>query len=158
MRSRTIRLLLGVSLSLIAGSTLRAQPPTPEQQRQIEKMLEAIEPQKFQFDPSNVPINPVIPPPRVEYRPPVWVEFLDRNPYLAAPLVAAAVTLVLAIFIGIPYRIVLGLIQVLSSRRGCDNGDGRPSRRVKRVSVVVLLLVIGLAAVFIVHAVVNGSR
>ncbi len=166
MRNRTILLLVGVSLCLVFGwasSTLEAQLPQrpfdPAQQQKIEQMLQqATERMKFQSDPAQFPRDPGIPPPRFQHRPPDWVEYLDHNPYLAAPLFAAVVTLALAIFIGIPYRIILGLIHVLSSRRGRDTGDASTSQPAKRVPVVVLLLVIGLALAFIVHSVVNDSR
>ncbi len=163
MANRTTFLLLGVSLSLVfrwPSSTLRAQPLTPAQQKQIEDMLRPIEPPKFQMDPARFPRDPGMLPPSFQYRKPAWVEFLDRNPYLAAPVVAAVVTLALAIIIGIPVvlcRIVLGLIDVTSGR-GRDSGDTRSSRLAKRVWVVALLLVIGVAVASIVHNVVNGSR
>ncbi|HMF16491.1 MAG TPA: hypothetical protein VKE98_04755 [Gemmataceae bacterium] len=163
MANRTTLLLLGVSLSLVFGwsnSALQAQQVTPAQQRQIEQMLQTIDPQKFQIDLAKFPPDPGIPPPSFQYRKPAWVEFLDRNPYLAAPIVAAVVSLALAIIIGIPVvlcRIVLGLIQVTSGR-GRDSGDARSSKLAKRVWVVVLLLVIGVAVASIVHSAVNGSR
>ncbi len=162
MRNRIIVLLLGVSLFLVfkwPSSTLQAQQLTPAQQQQIEPMLRPIEPPQFQIDPTRFPPDPGIPPPSVQYRPPTWVKFLDSHPYLAAPLVAAVVTLALAIIVGIPVvlcRIVLGLVHVTSCRVG-DSGDGSPSKLAKRVWVVVLPLVIGLAVASIVHNV-TGSR
>ena len=167
MANRTTFLLLGVCLSLVfrwPSSTLQAQQLTPaqqkQQQKQIEDMLQRIDPSKFQIDPAKFPRDPGILPPSFQYRKPAWVEFLDRNRYLAAPIVAAVVTLALAIIIGIPVvlcRIVLGLIRVTSGR-GRDSGDGSPSKLANRVWVVALLLVIGVAVAFIVHSVVNGSR
>ena len=165
MTNRTTLLLLGVSLLQIPGwrsSTLQAQQLTPaqqaQQQKQIEDMLQRIDPKQFQIDP------PKFPPDSAakfsQYRKPAWVEFLDRNPYLAAPVVAAVVTLALAIIVGIPVvlcRILLGLIHVTSCR-GRDSGDTRSSKLAKRVWVVVLLLVIGVAVASIVHSAVNGSR
>jgi len=163
MANRTALLLLGVSLSLVFGwpsSTLQAQQLTPAQQKQIEDMLRPIEPLKFQIDPAKFPRDSGILPPSFQYRKPAWVEFLDRNPYLAAPVVAAVVTLALAIIIGIPVvlcRIVLGLIHVTSGR-GRGSGDGSSSKLAKRAWVIALLLVIGVAVAFIVHSVGNGSR
>lgn len=162
MRNRTILVLLGVSLFVVFGwpsNTLQAQQLTPAQQKQIEDMLRATELPKLQIDPAKFPPNPGISPPSVQYRPPTWVKFLDSHPYLAAPLVAAVVALVLAIIVGIPVvlcRIVLGLIHVTSGR-GNESGDSSPSKLAKRVWVVVLLLVIGLAVASIVHNV-TGSR
>ena len=165
MANRTTLLLLGVGLFLVSGwpsSTLQAQRLTPaqqaQQQKQIEDMLQRIDPKQFQIDP------PKFPPDSAakfsQYRKPAWVEFLDRNPYLAAPIVAAVVTLALAIIVGIPVvlcRTLLGLIHVTSGR-GRDGGDARSSRLAKRVWVVVLLLVIGVAVASIVHSAGNGSR
>ena len=161
MANRTTFLLLGVCLSLVfrwPSSTLQAQQLTPAQQKQIEDMLRPIEPPKF--DPATFPRDSGILPPSFQYRKPAWVEFLDRNPHFAAPLVAAVVTLALAIIVGIPVvlcRIVLGLIRVTSGR-GRDSGDGSSSKLAKRVWVVALLLVIGVAVASIVHSAVNGSR
>jgi hypothetical protein len=135
MANRTTLLSLGVSLSLVFGwpsSKLQAQQPTPAQQKQIEQMLQTIDPRKFQIDPAKFPPHPGIPPPSFQYRKPAWVEFLDRNPYLAAPIVAAVVALVLAIIIGIPVvlcRIVLGLIHVTSCRSGDSGIPARPGSR-----------------------------
>jgi hypothetical protein len=152
-------LLLGVGLvSGCPGSTLQAQQLTPAQQKQIEDMLRPIEPPKF--DPATFPRDSGILPPSFQYRKPAWVEFLDRNPHFAAPLVAAVVTLALAIIIGIPVglcRILLGLIHVTCGP-GRDSGDGSPSKLANRVWVVALLLVIGVAVACIVHSDVNGSR
>jgi hypothetical protein len=150
MRNGTILLLLPVALSLVAASTLQAQL-TPDQQRQIEKMLQ---PPKFDLDPSKFPRPPMMPP-APQRQTPDWVKFLDRNPILAAPIVAAVLTLPILIIIGF-FRIVLGLIP--ASCRGRDTGDGSASKTAKRVTVVVLLLVIGLAVAFIVYSVMNDSR
>ena len=163
MANRTTLLLLGVILSLVFGwpsSKLQAQQPTPAQQKQIEQMLQTIERSKFQIDPAKFPRDPGMLPPSFQDRKPAWVEFLDRNPYLAAPIVAAVVSLALAIIIGIPVvlcRILLGLIHVTGCRDR-DSGNGSPSKLAKRMWVVALLLVIGVAVAFIVHSVVNGSR
>jgi hypothetical protein len=163
MANRTTLLLLGVILSLVFGwpsSKLQAQQPTPAQQKQIEQMLQTIERSKFQIDPAKFPRDPGMLPPSFQDRKPAWVEFLDRNPYLAAPIVAAVVSLALAIIIGIPVvlcRIVLGLIHVTSGR-GRDSGDGTSSKLAKHVWIVALLLVIGVALTSIVHSVANGSR
>jgi len=46
----------------------------------------------------------------------------------------------------------------VTSCRGRDSGDTRSSKLAKRVWVVVLLLVIGVAVASIVHSAGNGSR
>jgi hypothetical protein len=68
-----------------------------------------------------------MPPNYPPARTPAWREFLEDNKYLHPYIFAAVVCLVLAIVIGVPIliaRIVLGLIQVLFSRRDRDSGHG----------------------------------
>ena len=135
MTNRTTLLFIEAGLSLTLGwlpSTLQAQQPrpplTPAQQQQIEDMLGPIKEPKSQFDPTKYPRDPSIPLPEYREDPPsAWLEFLKDNQFLAAYIFAGAVTLALAIVVGIPIvlaRIVLGLINVLCSCRDRDSGVG----------------------------------
>jgi hypothetical protein len=135
MTNRTTLLFIGAGLSLTLGSlpsALQAQQPTPPltpaQQQQIDDMLRrATEQLKPQVDPTKHPNYPTTLPEYTQDPPPAWLEFLKDNQFLAAYIFAGAVTLALAIIVGVPIviaRIVLGIIQVLCSRRDRDSGIG----------------------------------
>jgi hypothetical protein len=146
MTNRTTLLLIGATLSLVfawPSITLRAQKLTPDQQKE---MLRPIEQPKLQFDPARFPGHPVNPPPDLRYRPPAWLEFLNGNPSLAAPLFAAAVVIVVSIPIGI-CRMVLGLVRPCRSH---DSGDGPSARPAKPLALVLggLIICAGLALFF----------
>jgi hypothetical protein len=167
MTNRTTLLLIDAGLSLTLGllpGTLQAQEPkaqfNPAQHQQIEDMLRrATEQLKPQIDPSKFPFEPRIPPLDPRPQTPAWVEFLKNNSYLAAPIVAFIVAIIIYVLI-IVCRIVLGLIHASCSclDRDGDCVEGSSSGLAKRVSIVVLLLVIGLAIAYIVYTAVNDPR
>jgi hypothetical protein len=102
MKNRNTLLLIGAGVSLTLGcltNTLQAQQPNdPYPPIQL--------PPNFPNIP--LPNPPYYPPPPPAPKPPFWVEFLEENPELAAPLVAAV--LFVPIWIVVMFvRCLLGL-------------------------------------------------